>query len=60
MINIDYSLFLNDFDTFKRCLWPLLEKQMQEAGEPKLSDDQIMDLYLDLYTEYNAGNSGSR
>lgn len=50
--NIDNSLFLTDYDTFAKCLLPVVNQEREEEGLPILEGEDAMNYYLDLINEH--------
>jgi hypothetical protein len=56
MIKIDERIFLEDFDEFEKVLVPSYDCERKEKGLPKLTDDEITNLFLYLRKKHNINN----
>ena len=52
VIAYDDRIFLGSLDAFKRFLLPLINKQREDEKLPPLTEQEIIDLYLDLYNKH--------
>lgn len=52
LVNIDQSLFLEDYATFEEILLPLINSEREESNLPPLSGEAAMDHYLDLINDH--------
>jgi len=52
MINIDETLFLDNFEDFSDVILPIVNSERAEKGLPPLTEQEAMDRYLDLLNEH--------
>lgn len=52
IVSIDEQLFLQNFDDFLRVIVPLENKARSEKSLPKLTEDEITNLFLSMRKHY--------
>lgn len=52
MIDLDESLFLESFDSFKRVIVYIIDRQRKEDGLPPLTEDEQTNLFIKMREEH--------